>query len=122
MQIIMTKKLISPQEFIRECDEQFGADHVMLGGSWGLMPSLADAMNGWYEQCESMLLNYPQLSESEKLAYHREFLQTIWVKLGHMVEKNYMEKPADEDILKKENIKREELHDSDKALAHKYEE
>jgi hypothetical protein len=86
----MSNQPITPQQLINQADEQEGEAHVMLGGSWGLMPGLADAMNGWRERCDLLLNNYPNLNETEKENYHREFFKAIWAKLGATMENEYI--------------------------------
>jgi hypothetical protein len=86
----MSHQPITPEEFISEAIKKDGEAHVMLGGSSGLTPSLADAMNGWYERCEIMLLKYPDMTEIEKTNYHRAFFKAIWVELGYIMEGEYM--------------------------------
>lgn len=94
----MSNQPINPQEFINQASKQEGADHVMLGGSWNLMPSLLDAMDGWRERCDLLLNNYPNLTEVEIDTYHREFFKAMWARLGSTMENAYINSlQADED-------------------------
>ena len=80
----------SPSKVLEEHGSKEGDAHVMLGGSSGLMPGLADALNGWQERCETVLQSYPHLTDDEKKAYHKEFFETIWKLLGNHMANEYL--------------------------------
>ena len=99
----------SPSLILLEQERLEGSANIILGGSWGLMPGLADAMNGWYERCESILSAYPQLSQSERQTYHKEFFKVIWEKLGSTMAEEYRKSAIQEDELKKDRMEEDKL-------------